>query len=194
MDERGSPVVEDDPVRVVAGRAAGVLGWPGVVLPELTVFGCRFLPVVVLDVAVHEVRRRDGDGPRLDGDVLAMWEWPESPGPASVARLSGGLFGMGRRFPAAVSQAREWRPFGPAAVLAPPVVVAEEVNRWECALHGVGLVSAGPGGDPASNRCPEVGHVPAEAGRRAPARRRTADRWVEERLYALALDTGVLPS
>ena len=194
MDERRSPVIEDDPVHVAAERAAGVLGWPGVVLPEVTVFGCRFLPVVVLDVAVYEVRQRDGDGPQLDGDVLAMWEWPESPGPASVARLSGGLFRMGRRFPAAVSQAREWRPFGPAAVLAPPAVVAEEVNRWECALHGVGLVSAGPVGDPTSNGGPEVEHVPAEAGRRAPARRRTSDRWIEETLYALAIDTGALTS
>jgi hypothetical protein len=194
VDERRSPVIEDDPVRVAAERAAGVLGWPGVVLPEVTVFGCRFLPVVVLDVAVHEVRQRDGDGPQLDGDVLAMWEWPESPSPASVARLSGGLFRMCGRFSAAVSQAREWRPFGPAAVLAPAAVVAEEVNRWECALHGVGLVSAAPVGDPTSNGGPEAEHVLAEAGRRAPARRRTADRWIEETLYALAVDTGVLTS
>jgi len=194
VDERRSPLIEDDPVRVAAERAADVLGWPGVVLPEVTVFGCRFMPVVVLDVAVHEVRQRDGDGPQLDGDVLAMWEWPESPSPASVARLSGGLFRIGRRFPSAVSQAREWRPFGPAAVLAPAAVVAEEINRWECAVHGVGLVSGAPAGDPTSVGWAPVEHVPAEAGRRAPARRRTADRWIEETLYALAVDTGVLTS
>jgi hypothetical protein len=179
---------------VAAQRAAGVLEWPGVVLPEVTVFGCRFLPVAVLDVAVHEVRQCGGDGPQLDGDVLAMWEWPDSPGPAPAVRLSGGLFRMRGRFPAAVSQAREWRPFGPAAVLAPPAVVAEQVNRWECALHGVGLVSAKPAGDPISASCAQVEHVPAEAGRRAPARRRTADRWIEETLYALALDAGALTS
>ena len=192
MNERRTPVVAGDTVHVAAQRAAGVLEWPGVVLPEVTVFGCRFLPVAVLDVAVHEVRQCGGDGPQLDGDVLAMWEWPESPGPAPVARLSGGLFRMRGRFPSAVSQAREWRPFGPAALLAPPAVVAEQVNRWECALHGVGLVSAEPAGDPTSSGCPQVEHVPAEAGRRAPARRRTADRWIEETLYALALDAGVL--
>ena len=95
MGERRSPVVENDPIRVAAERAAGSLGWPGAVLPEVTVFGCRFLPVAVLDPVVHEARQRDGDGPQLDGDgpqldddVLAMWEWPESSGPAPAARLS----------------------------------------------------------------------------------------------------------
>ena len=188
VDERRSLIVDDGPVRVAAERAAGLLGWPGVVLPEVTVFGCRFLPVVALEVPVHEARQRDGDGPQLDGDVLSMWEWPESPGPAPVVRLSGGLFRVRHRFPATVSQAREWRPFGPAAVLASPVAVVEEVNRWECALHGVGLVSA----EPISADRAEVEHVPAEAGRRGRARRRTADRWIEETLYALALDAGVL--
>ena len=150
-------------------------------------FGCRLLPVVVLDVDEHRARTRDGDGPQLDGDVLAMWEWPEAPGPAAAVRLSGGLFRVHRhRVAAAVAVARQWRPFGPAAVLAPLGVLAEDVVRWECALHGVGLFAAEPMEDGGGG----VGHIPAEAGRRDPARRRTADRWIEETLYAVALDEG----
>ena len=189
MDKRAGwtvPVVEDDSDGAAAARAAGVLGWPGVVLPEVTVFGCRFLPVVVPKVAVHEARRRDGDGPQRDGDVLAMWEWPESPGPAPALLLSGGLFRMRRGFSGALSQAREWRPFGPAAVLAPTSVLADETCRWECALRGVGLVAT----EPAVHGGSGAGHVPADDGRRAPAQRRTADRWIEETLYALALEVG----
>jgi len=63
-------------------RAARLLGWPGVVLAPMTVFGVRVLPVVVLDANAHRARHTCGDGPQLDGDTLAVWEWPESTGHA----------------------------------------------------------------------------------------------------------------
>jgi len=125
-------------------------------------------------------------GPRLDAAVLAMGEWPEAPGPGPAVRLSGGLFRLRTRVADVLDQARGWRPFGPSAGLAPTAVVADEVTRWECALHGVGLVTDNVTSGPATG----TGHVPAEAGRRAPARHPTADRWIEETLYALALDAA----
>ena len=104
-------------------RAARLLGWPGVVLAPMTVFGVRVLPVVVLDANAHRARHTCGDGPQLDGDTLAVWEWPESTGhaPPSVVGLSGLLIPnpnpAGRGWRAALSRARSVRGFGPAAVL-----------------------------------------------------------------------------
>lgn len=172
----------------VHAAAAAALGWAGIVLPEVTVFGCRLFPVVLADVEVHQARRRDGDGPQLDGDTLSMWEWPETAAPAPALHLVGALIPARRGFRRALGDARRWRAFGPAAVLAPASVVADQVCRWDCALHGVGLAGSDLDATAAG------GVVPPEAGRRAPSRRRTADRWIEETLYAVALDTGIFPA
>lgn len=188
-----APAADRDPSDETAQNAAAVLGWAGIVLPELSVFGCRLLPVIVPDVEAHRARQRDGDGPELDGDTLSVWEWPESQAPAPAVRLSGALFPARRGFRRALGDARRWRPFGPAAVLAPAAIVADQVFRWDCALHGVGLAASDRAAlIPAGATVCEV--VLPEAGRRAPARRRTADRWIEESLYALALDAGVFPA
>ena len=58
-----------------------------------------------------------------------------------------------------------------------------EVGRLEHAFHGIGLVTADAAVDAL---------VPAASGRAPRARRRTADRWVEELLYAAAIDAGHL--
>lgn len=76
-----------------------------------------------------------------------------------------------------------------------------EVARLEAAMDGIGLVTVGAlpgptapsGGDPARDEAagaPGVGRVllAPEPGRRAPARRRVADRWLEEVLYRQALE------
>ncbi len=47
-------------------RAARLLGWAGVVLPPMTLFGVGVLPAVVLNVDAHEARQAAGDGPQLD--------------------------------------------------------------------------------------------------------------------------------
>lgn len=188
-----APALDLDQERRGVHAAALLLGWAGTVLPPITLFGSRLVPVVALDVVVHRARQRSGDGPELDSDTLAVWEWPETAAPAPAVRLAGALFrtedGSARGFGRALGEARRWRPFGPAAVLAPPDLLDEEVSRWNCALHGVGLV---PGflDQPIDGA---GGFVPAEAGRRAPARRRTADRWIEEILYAAALDIDAFP-
>lgn len=168
----------------VAVDAAAALGWVGVVLPAVAVFGCRLQPVVGLDVDVHRSRESTGDGPQLDSDTLTVWEWPESNAPAPAVRLEGALFSAHNSFRRALGDARRWRSFGPSAVFAPGPMVADQVCRWDCALHGIGLV-------PDKRAAAASGHVVrAEQGRQAPARRRTADRWIEESLYAHALDTG----
>ena len=171
---------------MVIEEAVTAFGWSGTVLPEIRLLGCLLVPVVETDVEAHRSRRRDGDGPEYDGDTLTVWEWPQSPAPASAVRLSGVVFAARRGFGRALRDARRWRAFGPSAVLAPAALATDQVCRWDCALHGVGLAGwdEGPG---------ITGDVVApEAGRAAPARRRTIDRWIEERLYAVAIDTGLV--
>ena len=72
-------------------RAARLLGWPGVVLAAMPLFGVRVLPVVVLDLDAHQARQATGNGPQFDADTLVVWEWPESTGqaPPPVVAVSG---------------------------------------------------------------------------------------------------------
>jgi len=89
----------------------------------------------------------------------------------------------GRGWRAALSRARSVRGFGPAAVLTADER-ADEVCQLEHAFHGIGLITTA-----------EADEVVAAAPGRAPrARRRTADRWVEEKLYAAAITAGHLPT
>lgn len=99
----------------------------------------------------------------------------------------------GRATRRAVAQARAWRGFGAAAVLAATPV--SDTVRFECDMAGVGLIvlpHTMNDTDVATTEPTLV--VAAAAGRRAPARRRSADRWLEEILYSQALEQGLPPS
>ena len=89
-DEVRPPAID----ATAGARAAQQLGWAGVVLPPMTLFGVRVLSAVVLDADAHRARQASGDGPQLDPDTLAVWEWPQSRGhaPVSVVSLSGSWF------------------------------------------------------------------------------------------------------
>ncbi|WP_433555815.1 hypothetical protein ACQPWY_25810 [Pseudonocardia xinjiangensis] len=178
--------------------AVRALGWSGVALPEISLVGCRLVPVVDLDVDAHNLREASGHGPQLDADTLAVWEWPESAGmaPPPALRLSGVLFRARRGWRRALREARSWRGFGPAAVLVPAGAFTDEVCRLEFAVYGIGLVPSDPAGEgPALRADDPVGAaVLPELGRSARGRRRTADRWVEETLYRHAHDHGFYPS
>src|SRR4051794_10489491 len=61
--------------------AADALGWRGVVLPQVSLFGTRASMVVAFDQDAHSERQRTGTAhPVMDADVLAMWEWPQGEG------------------------------------------------------------------------------------------------------------------
>lgn len=160
-------------------RAVDQLGWSGVALPPSRVLGNLVIGVVEIDLEAHRVRARDGAGAELDGDTLAIWEWPESRSPDSVVRLCGVLVPMMRSFGQALAVARGWRAFGPSSVLVPDSVITDEVCRWECDLHGVGLIGM---------TGPQM--VPAQRGRLATSRRRAMDRWLEEQFYDIAISAG----
>lgn len=164
-------------------RAVRVFGWSGVALPEIMLVGCRMIPVVDIDHTAHRAREHSGDGPNLDADVLATWEWLQmaAHSPPTALHLTGVLVVARRGWRRALRQARSMRGFGPAGVLVPPAAFDDEECRLEFALHGIGLVPSDPDVD---------GVLVPEPG---PALRQPADRWIEETLYRHALDHGLCP-
>ncbi|MGQ0777265.1 MAG: hypothetical protein ACT4NY_23100 [Pseudonocardiales bacterium] len=163
-------------------RAVELLGWGGTVLPELTLFGCRVVPVVALDTEVHDARQSSGYGPQRDHDVLEIWDWPQAADhvPATPLSLSGMLVRAGT-WRGGLAVARTWRGFGPAAVLTGSDHT-DETCLLEFQLSGVGLITIDTVGSRALQVAPAAGRLP-------PARRRVLDRWVEETLYEHALTT-----
>lgn len=158
-------------------RAVQTLRWAGQPLPAVRVFGLTFCPIVEFHHQVHQRRQRNGESPELDGDVLAMWEWPDYPSPPTAITLTGALFlDDQRRLRTRVNDAARWRCFSPSAVLTERDLSDDSSDRLECALHDIGLV-CGLG---------SAVVVPA-----APTPRPHPDRWVEEYLYGHALRFGL---
>ncbi|MGI9000485.1 MAG: hypothetical protein ACR2GH_02340 [Pseudonocardia sp.] len=68
-------------------------------LPETTLFGCRLVAVVALDLDAHRARQASGEGPQRDADTLAVWEWPEAAGyvpPTAPRPVRGAVPGSSR--------------------------------------------------------------------------------------------------
>jgi hypothetical protein len=160
-------------------NATDVLGWVGTVVPQVKVLGVWADVVAHVDRVAHASRQASGQGPMLERDVLAMWEWPEARRAPEVVRLVGLLVG-GTSWRRALTAACRLAGFGPVAILG----VDDERCRLECSYFGVGLVAV----DGASVRLVEAGR----SGRSEGARRRTLDRWVEESVYARLIADGVL--
>ena len=151
---------------------ARALGWAGTVVPRVKVLGVCVDVVVRVDVDAHAARR---EGPVLDRDVLATWEWPEAVREPEVVRLVGAV-ASGTHWRRALGDAVRLSGFCPVAV----VGVDDERCRLECAYAGVGLVVDG-----------RVLVAPRDE-RAEGARRRTLDRWVEELVYQRLIADGVL--
>lgn len=148
------------------------LGWAcDTVLERARLFGVRAYAAVTIDRRAHRIRQDTRQGPVLDYDTLAMWEWPEwtAPRAPEVVRLLGVLV-PGRSWRAALADACRLRGFAATAILASE---PGEECLLECALWGVGVV------DTATGRLA----APAASGRAPHTRRRALDRWIEELLY-----------
>lgn len=178
---------EGDPM----SAAAVALGWSGVLVQDVRLFDTRVAMVVDVDVDAHTARWSQADGglPMLDGDVLAMWEWPEGREvfPSCVVSLTGVLVPVGRSWRQALTVARHWRGFAATAIVTAPGGdgVGEEC-LLECAYSGVAVASS------QMDRESVAVVQPGRPARMATARRGTLDRWVEEKLYERLLADGVL--
>jgi hypothetical protein len=167
-----------------ADPAVTALGWTGLAVPGVALLGTRVTLVVSVDAAAHAARAGTGDGPMLDIDTLASWEWPESAAPPPVVALVGAVIGTPAGAPVppaawrrATAAARRWAAFtGTAIHLTGP---ASPLCRLECGYAGIAVVG------------PDL-VLPGRAGRAWGARRRALDRWVEEWVYRRLLSDGVL--
>lgn len=169
-------------------RSAIQLGASGRWVHEARVFTDLAVFVLDIDIDAHEHRQRHGHPPETDGQVLAMWEWPElaRTAPRPVVKLCATLV-VARQWRAAVQAAARWAAFTPTALVVTDGNGHDREERaLECHFRGVGCVDAGP------ERLAVC--VPLPAHRAAGARRRTLDRWVEETLYVDLISSGVLTS
>jgi hypothetical protein len=162
--------------------AAGALQWDGEIVGGVTFFGTTMSVVVMVDRDAHARRQELGAAyPIVDADTLAMWEWPDCPGvfPPTVLSIVGVLSHCGQDVEDRVRTARKWRGFAASAVVVADERAVTEGMRLECAYSGIGVVSQH------LERADVV--LVGSAGRRAPARRTTVDRWLEEQLYGQVL-------
>ncbi len=72
MVEPVTPGVDGQQHDLPGAQAAMLLGWGGLVLPELVLFGHRIRPVVCIDTRVHHARTASGDGPQRDLELLEI--------------------------------------------------------------------------------------------------------------------------
>lgn len=162
-----------------APAAVDALGWVGHLFPDVRLLGTRVAMVASVDGRVLEARRAMYGRPETDPDILAMWEWPDSEFPPSPLRLVGVLADervVGRR---GFRAARNWRGFGPTALLLDRSV--NDVLLWEAQLAGVAVLARTEADDGA--QLIQAG----ASGRISTRERTTSDRWVEEHLLGKLL-------
>lgn len=157
------------------------LGWSGVVLPGMCLFGKTVTVVVDVDEQVRERRQASHPGVEFDPDTLAVWEFPEAAGtfPPSPVRLVGVVTTVWRGSAVAgLRDAGRWRGFA-ASALWLPAPVADDDLLLEADYAGVWVAARTTTG---GARLVQEGAVRAST-----ARRTTLDRWVEEKCYQRVL-------
>ncbi|MDT7726241.1 MAG: hypothetical protein QOI21_2817 [Actinomycetota bacterium] len=133
----------------LAREAAALLGWDGVVLPEMTMLGRKVCVVAKLRTDVHAERIAMGFGPVADRATVDTWTWPEFAGtaPAAAAEIIG-VIAVGRHWRTAMASAVPFARYGEAAMVLPsPAVLTEDyvVNCLPRArAYGLAVVTADP--------------------------------------------------
>lgn len=168
-------------------EAADILGWKGVVVPGLRVFGDVITVVAALDDDVHADRTRSGWGPVTDRTAVAMWSWPEhaETRPESAVRVVG-VIASGGRWQRTVRLAASYGGFGSTALITSSARKPTQQCLLNAQFHGVGVVWRSPDGDMRIASQGRVGPLPT-------ARPTVISRWFEEVVYEAALSTCVIP-
>jgi hypothetical protein len=137
------------PVEELAREAAALLGWDGVVLPEMTMLGRKVCVVAELRTDVHAERIAMGVGPVTDRATVDTWTWPElaATAPAPAVEIIG-VLAVGRHWRTAMASAVPFARYGEAAMVLPsPAVLTEDyvVNCLPRArAYGLAAVTADP--------------------------------------------------
>ncbi|WP_410658665.1 hypothetical protein [Amycolatopsis sp. lyj-112] len=138
-------------VEELSRKAAALLGWNGVVLPETTVLGRKICVVARLRTDVHAERIAMGMGPVVDRATVDTWTWPElaATAPAPAAEIIG-VLAVARHWRTAMASAVPFARYGEAAMVLPSPAVLTEDYVGNCLprarAYGLGIVTADPNG------------------------------------------------
>ncbi|ASO17712.1 hypothetical protein FHR81_003895 [Actinoalloteichus hoggarensis] len=112
------------PAEHLATAAADLLGWQGVVLPALTLFGRRVIPVAELIHEAHAERLCLGYAPVVDRASVETWVWPELTAqvPPPAVRIAG-MLSLGRHWRTGLASVAPFARFCGAAVVLPDGVL-----------------------------------------------------------------------
>lgn len=138
-------------VEELSRKAAALLGWNGVVLPETTVLGRKICVVARLRTDVHAERIAMGMGPVVDRATVDTWTWPElaATAPAPAAEILG-VLAVARHWRTAMASAVPFARYGEAAMVLPSPAVLTEDYVGNCLprarAYGLGIVTADPNG------------------------------------------------
>jgi len=163
--------------------AVDALGWPGILVKGLTLFGSRVSVLAQLDEAAHALRLRTNTPPVTDRSSVALWEWPELPAPPSAVKLSA-VLAAGSRWQQGMKVVSGFAGFSSTVLVLPrdqptpsPCLVAAE-------RYGVWVVRA----DSAETVVEHRGRV----GPVVTARPTTVTRWTEELVYARLIEDDLI--
>ncbi|WP_409489450.1 hypothetical protein [Amycolatopsis sp. cmx-11-12] len=136
-------------VEELSRKAAALLGWNGIVLPETTVLGRKICVVARLRTDVHAERIAMGMGPVVDRATVDTWTWPElaATAPAPAAEIIG-VLAVARHWRTAMASAVPFARYGEAAMVLPSPAVLTEDYVGNCLprarAYGLGIVAADP--------------------------------------------------
>jgi hypothetical protein len=136
-------------VEELSRKAAALLGWNGIVLPETTVLGRKICVVARLRTDVHAERIAMGMGPVVDRATVDTWTWPElaATAPAPAAEIIG-VLAVARHWRTAMASAVPFARYGEAAMVLPSPAVLTEDYVGNCLprarAYGLAIVSADP--------------------------------------------------
>jgi hypothetical protein len=179
------------PVEELAREAAALLGWDGVVLPEMTMLGRKVCVVAELRTDVHAERIAMGVGPVTDRATVDTWTWPElaATAPAPAVEIIG-VLAVGRHWRTAMASAVPFARYGEAAMVLPSPAVLTEDYVANCLprarVYGLGVVTADPNA---------MIDIDLEArGERILLDEDPISRWVNEIVYEELLATTEVPA
>jgi hypothetical protein len=174
------PVVElPAPPQQLAARGSDLLGWRGVVLPQMTLLGRKVVMVAELLPEAHAERLCLGCGPVADRVAVSTWGWPEMAGkvPPQAVRIVG-AFAVARHWRTALASAVPFARYGHVAMLLPSSVALTRDYLANCLPrvreHGVSVLLADPDGEVTLDVAGRTGIAPEQS---------SLSRWVHEVVY-----------
>lgn len=141
------PVELPENVDELAADAAATLGWRGLVLPPLTMFGRRVYVVAKLRPAAHAERIALGQEPVTDRAQVSTWTWPEladtAPPPAADVV---GVLAVARHWRTGLAATVPFSRYGEAAMVLPQSMTLTHDYVDNCLprarTYGVAVVAA----------------------------------------------------